>query len=63
MVIQNHLSSDISTNLLVASIAEELTNTIKDIDINKSDRNKILDNLLEINKIVEQSKSQQVRTK
>ncbi|KAI5742996.1 hypothetical protein M8J77_013451 [Diaphorina citri] len=59
MVIQNHLSSDISTNLLVASIAEELTNTIKDIDINKSDRNKILDNLLEINKIVEQSKSQQ----
>ncbi|KAL1457717.1 hypothetical protein WDU94_007914 [Cyamophila willieti] len=53
------LSSDISTNLLVASIAEELTNTIKGIDINKTDRNKILTNLLEINSIVEKSKSSQ----
>lgn len=60
MATRNHLSSDISTNLMVATIAEDLTGTIRRINIDKADRSKILGNLLEINKIVEESKSRQV---
>lgn len=61
MVLETHLSSDISTDPLVTSIAEELTNIINTINNYRTDWYNILTNLLKIKNIVEESENPQVK--